>query len=36
VAGHGVVLEAALGTLGVAAAVLDGDGDHDGDFVRDD
>ena len=27
-AGQGVVLEAALGALGVAAAVLDGDGDH--------
>jgi hypothetical protein len=35
-AGHGVVLEAALGALRVAAAVADGDGDLDGDFVRGD
>ena len=27
-AGHGVVFEAALAALGVAAAVADGDGDH--------
>ena len=33
VAGHGVVLEAALAALRVAAAVADGDGDHDGHFV---
>ena len=33
VAGHGVVLEAALAALRVAAAVADGDGDHDGQFV---
>ena len=31
--GHGVVFEAALGALGVAAAVLDGDGDHGGELV---
>ena len=29
-AGHGVVLEAALAALGVAGAVGDRDGDHDG------
>jgi len=32
-AGHGVVFEAALGALRVAAAVADGDGDLDRDFV---
>ena len=32
-AGHGVVFEAALAALRVAAAVGDGDGDHDGEFV---
>ncbi len=32
-AGHGVVFEAAFAALGVAAAVADGDGDHDGHFV---
>ena len=32
-AGHGVVLETALAALGVAAAVADGDGDHDRQFV---
>ena len=31
--GEGVVFEASLRALRVAAAVLDGDGDHDGDFV---
>ena len=31
--GEGVVLEAALGTLGVAGAVGDGDGDEGGEFV---
>ena len=35
-AGHGVVLEAALAALGVAAAVADGDGDHGGKLVRGD
>jgi hypothetical protein len=33
VGGEGVVFEAALGALGVAAAVGDGDGDHGGEFV---
>ena len=33
VAGHGVVFEAALGALGVATAVGDGDGDEGGEFV---
>ena len=32
-AGHGVVFEAAFAALGVAAAVADGDGDHDRHFV---
>ena len=32
-AGHGVVFEAALAALRVAAAVADGDGDHRGQFV---
>ncbi len=32
-AGHGVVFEAALAALRVAAAVADGDGDHDGETV---
>ena len=27
-AGHGVILQAALATLGIAAAIADGDGDH--------
>ena len=35
-AGHGVVFEAALAALGVAAAVADGDGDHDGNAVLSD
>ena len=35
-AGHGVVLEAALAALRVAAAVADGDADHDGQLVRGD
>src|SRR5580704_1982255 len=32
-AGHGVVFEAALAALGIAAAVADGDGDHHRDFM---
>ena len=36
VGGEGVVFEAALGALGVAAAVADGDGDHGGEFVGSD
>jgi hypothetical protein len=32
-AGHGVVFQAALAALGVAAAVADGDGDHGGDAL---